>query len=122
MTQSYPQVNFPLEMLRRVWFHVAVARNPMGHSYQMNLKEAMDATSFSIGVLRRLELLGYEIGSGVMVAHLDWIPRRSCLTEHSDHDALMWQIWDWPGWKGDGEMPFLNIYLVLEEKATEAEV
>jgi len=122
MTQSYPQVNFAPEMLRRTWFHVAVARNPDGHSYQMNLKEAMAAKTFSNGVQRRLELLGYEIGSGVMVADLHWIPTRSCLRENSDHDALMWQVWDWPGWRGEGEMPFLNIYLVLEDKVTEVVV
>lgn len=121
MTRSYQQVNFPQEWLRRVWFHVAVAGNPNGHSYQMNLTEAIDPMSFSNGVQRRLELLGYEIGSGVMVADLFWIPTRSCLKENSDHDALMWQIWDWPGWRGEGEMTFLNIYLVLEDETAQEE-
>ncbi len=122
MAQNFPRVNFTPEMLRRTWFHIAVAKNPAGHSYQMNLKEAIDATTFSNGVRRRLELLGCDIGSGVMVADLHWIPTRSCLTEYSDHDALMWQVWDWPGWRSEGEMPFLNIYLVLEDRMMEGEV
>lgn len=109
-------MRFDAIVFDRTMLHVRVARDPRGHSHQMDLEEAQDLATFWIGVKRRLVLLGFQIGSGVVVADLHWLPAptKSALRTPSDHHFLMKQIQTWPGWKDNTETGFCNIHLILE--------